>query len=128
VALLLLLQVSILALETWYGLPLDKGYAVTADWKLPSRMSGSFIMPNTLGLAAALGLAFYGAFSVRRRLWWPLVAVVVIVLLLSRSAGGFVVVAVLLASVGMLQADRAQRLRHSWDGGSGSTGPAGSFV
>jgi hypothetical protein len=40
-----------------------------------------------------------------------LVAVVVIVLLLSRSAGGFAVVAVLLASVGLLQADRAQRLR-----------------
>ncbi|TVQ90839.1 MAG: hypothetical protein EA400_05660 [Chromatiaceae bacterium] len=111
VGLLLLLQVPILALETWSGLPLDKGYAVTAHWNLPSRMSGSFIMPNSLGLAAALALAFYWAYSAQRRWWWPLVAVVVVLLLLSRSAGGFAVLGVSLASITVLKADRARRAR-----------------
>ena len=110
VAMLLALQLLLVAIEVAYGIPLEKGYRISADLTWPSRMAGSFVMPNSLGVFAVIGLAFYYSFSIRRRHFCWLVVTVFALLLLSRSGTGFIGLFVLLALDGLVRT----RLRYRW--------------
>ena len=108
-ALLLAVQFVLVPLEVRYGLPLHKGYAVTPEVNLPSRMAGSFVMANSLGVFSAVGLAFYYAFSERRRYFVWLAAGAFALMLLSRSATGLIGLFALLAWASLKDAQGRRR-------------------
>jgi len=112
---LVLLQLPLLMLEAMRGLPLRSGSvtgALTPAWPpLPTRLTGSFSQPNTLGVVAVVALAFCLAFSqARPRLPWLTLAVTVEVLL-ARSATGMLGLLVVLAFQGMPGGRRRGRHR-----------------
>lgn len=117
IALLLVSQLLLVPLEVLYGLPLHKGYPLTADWSLPSRMAGSFVMANSLGVFCAIALAFYYAFYERRRYIPWLSSGALGLILLSRSATGLVGLLALLAWASLVDTRRQGR-RLPWVGGA----------
>ena len=108
-ALLLAVQFVLVPIEVLYGLPLHKGYQITPAFNLPSRMAGSFVMANSLGVFSAVALAFYYAFSERRRYFGWLAAGAFVLMLLSRSATGLAGLFALLAWASLKDAQGRRR-------------------
>ena len=102
---LLLLQLPLLLLEAMRGLPLRSGSvtsSLTPAWPpLPTRLTGSFSQPNTLGVVAVVALAFCLAFRQARPRWPWLTLAVTVEVLLARSATGMLGLLVLLAFQGV---------------------------
>ncbi|MCX5969657.1 MAG: hypothetical protein NTV57_18890 [Cyanobacteria bacterium] len=91
-AALLLLQLPLMLVEAVRGLPMSFGPAAAqfaqASLGLPTRLVGSFIQPNSLGVALAALLGFCIAYLPNRRLLPPLALLALPPLLLARSATG----------------------------------------
>jgi len=101
VALLLLAQLPLTLLEAMRGVPIPFGQfsdtALPPALPLPSRLAGSFILPNTLGVALACGLGFLLSYRGASPLWTLSVLVSLPLMLAARSGTGIVVVMALLA-------------------------------
>lgn len=79
---LLVVQLVLVASEFAFGIPLR--FCPNSF-----RAAGSLVLPNTLGVFSVAALAFYAAFSQRRRLLWGLVAVTLVLVVASGSGTGF---------------------------------------
>ena len=101
VAILLLAQLPLALLEAMRGVPIPFGQFIDTvlppALPLPSRLAGSFILPNTLGVAVACGLGFLLSYRGPSRLWILSVLVSLPLMLAARSGTGIVVVMSLLA-------------------------------
>ena len=86
IGILLMAQFLMAPFELLWGVHLFREWPVL---DLAGRAVGSFSKPNSLGVFAVCGLAFYYCFS-QRRLLIPLVAVTCLVVLASGSATGFI--------------------------------------
>ena len=101
VAILLLAQLPLALLEAMRGVPIPFGQfsdtVLPPALPLPSRLAGSFILPNTLGVALACGLGFLLSYRGWSRLWILSVLVSIPLMLAARSGTGIVVLVALLA-------------------------------
>jgi hypothetical protein len=106
VAILLLLQLLLVPFELYRGIHLFR------EWPwfgLARRATGTLVQPNSLGVFAVLGFAFYTCFALSRRWLWPMAAVALALIVASGSGTGFICAAIAAAALAM-QRWRGNRL------------------
>ncbi|HXX80796.1 MAG TPA: hypothetical protein VEI46_04555 [Thermodesulfovibrionales bacterium] len=86
---LILVQFLIIPFELIFGLPIN-GYLCFLNRFLPARVSGTFILPNSLGSFAISALAFYYDFSNSRKYLRWLIPITLLLVIASGSATGFI--------------------------------------
>ena len=100
-ALLILLQIPVMLLEAIWGLPMSFGppaaQLAQATAGLPTRLVGTFILPNGLGVAMVSLLGFCMAYLPQRRALMLLAVATLPIVLLARSGTGLFMWAVLMA-------------------------------
>ena len=100
-ALLILLQIPVMLLEAIWGLPMSFGppaaQLAQATAGLPTRLVGTFILPNGLGVAMVSLLGFCMAYMPQRRALMLLAMAALPILMLARSGTGLMSWALLMA-------------------------------
>jgi len=100
-ALLILVQMPLMLLEAKWGLPMSFGppsaQLAQASVGLPSRLVGTFILPNILGAAVVCLLSFCMAYLPQRRALMPLSMATLSIVMLARSGTGLLIWVVLVA-------------------------------
>ena len=100
-ALLILLQIPVMLLEAIWGLPMSFGPPATqlaqATAGLPTRLVGTCILPNGLGVAVVSLLGFCMAYLPQRRALMLLAVATLPIVLLARSGTGLLMWAMLIA-------------------------------
>lgn len=90
VAVLIVLELGLAFIELLFGIPLR-------ECSSSFRTAGTFSLPNSLGVFAVVGLAFYYSYSAEARYFWALVAAVACTVYLSGSGTGMLVLFCFLA-------------------------------
>jgi hypothetical protein len=81
---LLVIQLLLVPFELWRGIHLFREWS---PWSLAGRVTGTMVQPNSLGIFAVMGLAFFYCFG--RRAWlWPVAAVSLALVFFTRSGTG----------------------------------------
>lgn len=93
VVVILVIQVILVAIEAYFGMPLR-----TCPHAF--RAAGASVMPNSLGIFAAVAFAFFHSFGPRKSWRAPLFVLALFLVLASRSGTGLVVLAALAMWVG----------------------------
>ena len=100
-ALLILLQLPVMLLEAIWGLPMPFGPPVAqlaqASSGFPTRLVGTFILPNSLGIAVVSLLGFCMAYLPQRRAVMPLAIAALPIFILARSGTGLLIWLVLIS-------------------------------
>lgn len=100
-ALLILLQIPLMLVEASWGLPMSFGppaaQLAQASVGLPTRLVGTFILPNVLGVAVVCLLGFCMAYLPQRRALIPLSIAALPIVMLARSGTGLLIWVVLMA-------------------------------
>ena len=100
-ALLILLQIPVMLMEAIWGLPMSFGppaaQLAQASVGLPTRLVGTFILPNILGVAVVCLQGFCMAYLPQRRALMPVVLAVLPIVMLARSGTGLLIWVVLMA-------------------------------
>ena len=100
-ALLILLQIPLLLVEAIWGLPMSFGplaaQLTQAGQALPTRLVGTFILPNSLGVAVVCLLGFCMAYLPQRRVLLPVALAAMPIVMLARSGTGLLIWLVLIA-------------------------------
>ncbi len=100
-ALLILLQIPLMLVEAIWGLPMSFGppaaQLAQASAGLPTRLVGTFMLPNSLGVAVVSLLGFCMAYMPQRRALMPLAITVLPIVMLARSGTGLLIWVVLMA-------------------------------
>jgi len=98
-ALLILLQIPLMLVEAIWGLPMSFGppaaQLAQASVGLPTRLVGTFILPNIFGVAVVCLLSFCMAYMPQRRALVPLATATLPIVMLARSGTGLLIWAVL---------------------------------
>ena len=98
-AFLILLQIPLMLVEAIWGLPMSFGppaaQLAQASVGLPTRLVGTFILPNIFGVAVVCLLSFCMAYMPQRRALVPLATATLPIVMLARSGTGLLVWAVL---------------------------------
>jgi hypothetical protein len=104
VGVLLAIQMMTVIAELIYGLPFHGQVCLFSESLIfPARMTGTFVLPNSLGVFSVIALAFYHAFSKSRKyLGWLIVSAVVLVLV-SGSATGILSILIFLSILSVSQ-------------------------
>jgi hypothetical protein len=92
VAALLVVQLIVVCIEVFLGIPLR-------ECPNSFRAAGSMVMPNSLGVLAVVGLAFYQSYSLDKLYFWPLVGLAAIILVVAGSGTGMVALFVFLSMI-----------------------------
>jgi hypothetical protein len=95
---LLVVQALLVPFELFRGIHLFHEWSRFA---LASRVAGTLAQPNSLGVFAVAGLAFYFSFSRKREYWWPLAVLTVALVAFSGSGTGLVCAALAAAAMAM---------------------------
>jgi hypothetical protein len=93
---LLVVELLLVPLELVRGIHIFHEWT---PWALASRVAGTLVQPNSLGVFAAAALAFYYAFSLSRTWVLPLSIVALALVLLSGSGTGLVCAALALSFI-----------------------------
>ncbi len=100
-ALLIMLQIPLMLVEAIWGLPMSFGppaaQLAQASAGLPTRLVGTFILPNSLGVAVVALLGFCMAYLPKRRALILLAIAALPLLMLARSGTGLLIWVVLMA-------------------------------
>jgi len=110
---LLVIQGLLVPFELFRGIHLFHEWSA---WSLASRVAGTLVQPNTMGVFAVAALAFYYSFSISRRCLAALVLVSLGLVLLSGSGTGLVC-----AALGLLLIAR-RRVNKQWRTAATSAG------
>jgi len=98
---LILLQIPVMLMEAIWGLPMSFGppaaQLAQASVGLPTRLVGTFILPNILGVAVVCLQGFCMSYLPQRRALMPVVLAVLPIVMLARSGTGLLIWVVLMA-------------------------------
>jgi hypothetical protein len=104
---LLVIQLLLVPFELWRGLHLFREWS---PWSLAARVTGSMVQPNSLGIFAVTGLAFFYCFG-RRAWFWPMALVSLALVFFTRSGTGIFGIGMVLFIVAVQSVDAAKRKR-----------------
>jgi hypothetical protein len=103
--LLLVIQLLLVPFELWRGIHLFREWS---PWALAGRVTGTMVQPNSLGIFAVTGLAFFCCFG-RRAWFWPMAAVSGALVFFTRSGTGIFGIGIILFIVAVQSADAARK-------------------